>query len=782
MKISSEKFLNIITHSPSALLILTPEFEIIHASHSYLQATMADKRNIVGKNIFEAFPDNPDDPQANGVRNLKASLKEVLKTREPQKMPIQKYDVPRLDGTFEEKFWKVVNVPVIGEDQQIEHIIHSVADVTDQVKTEAALELAVGAAQLGTWEIDLIENSFIHRNLRHDKIYGYEKPQPNWSHEMARQKILTEDVPVYDKAFSEATKTGYIDLEVRIKWEDGSIHWMEVKGKVYYTSKGKPSKAAGVNIDVTEQRLVEEALREAKEEAESAAMAKEEFLSTMSHEIRTPLNAVIGLSNLLLDDHLTAHQKSNLDSLHFAASNLLHLVNNVLDFSKIRAGKIDVTKEDFDLNNLIYKLIKIHQPKATTKNVELVCCLEQKTPGRICSDPFILSQILNNLIGNALKFTDKGRICVSAETSKEEKGERWLKISVEDTGKGIAPDKLDFIFEKFSQQRSFSDGNYEGTGLGLPITKALVEILGGNIEVSSTPGKGSKFSFTMPKIEASLWVKKETRPKEGQELTEDFNAKNLLLVEDVEINRNIILQYLKKWWNVVPDEAENGAKALEMIQEKNYDLILMDLRMPVMDGYEASKMIRKFDSYRKIPILAFTADTRNNRKYSGLFNDIIYKPFEPGDLKYKIQKHLMAPENIDRLSRSTEDNEMGVADLSSFNIWRYTKIAEGKPEMLKKFISVSVKAFEKYKENFLAVKDEAALSDLIHRNTMNVYYINAVGLQEKIEKFRSSLTYKYNQENLHDQKREIVAEFHGIIKGLEELLLSLTESEHTGRL
>ena len=776
----SKDFLNIITYSPSTLLILTPEFEIIHASNRYLEATMADKRSIVGKNIFEAFPDNPDDPQANGVRNLKASLKEVLRTGELQKMPTQKYDVPHPDGTFQEKFWKVVNAPVIGEDQQIEHIIHSVTDVTDQVKTEAALELAVGAAKLGTWEIDLTGNSFIHRNLRHDKIYGYERPQPTWSHEMARQKILTEDVAIYDKAFSEAARTGNIDFEVRIKWGDGSIHWMELKGKVYFSAKGEPTKAAGVNIDITEQRLTEEALRAAKEEAESAAKAKEEFLSTMSHEIRTPLNAVIGISNLLLDDHLTAHQKSNLDSLNFAAGNLLHLINNVLDFSKIRAGKIDVNKEDFDLPNLVFNLIRTHQPKAATKNVELVSSVGQKIPGRICSDPFILSQILHNLIGNALKFTDKGTISVSVEIFKEEKDERWLKFRVEDTGKGIAPDKLDYIFEKFSQQRNFSDGNYEGTGLGLPITKSLVEILGGNIHVSSSPGKGSLFYFILPTTEASLCSKEETQANDRQELIEDLEEKQLLLVEDVEINRNIILQYLKKWWNVVPDEAENGEKALEMVQQKNYDLILMDLRMPIMDGYEASKIIRKYDEYRETPILAFTADTRNNRKYSSLFNDTIYKPFEPGDLKYKIQKHLVAPGKKDRLSPTPKDDEKGETGSSSFDIRRYRKMAEGEPEMLKKFITVSVKGFEKYKEDFLAVKDEAALSDLIHRNTMNVYYVNAVGLQEKIEKFRSTLTGRKKEEELQAEKEKILTEFQIIIDGLKELIPSLSEPEHSG--
>lgn len=773
MKKRSEDFLNIITYSPKEQLILSPDFEIIHASNSYLEATMADKRNIVGKDMFEAFPDNPNDAQANGVKNLKASLDEVLRTQKPHKMPIQKYDVPGPDGTFEERYWDVINAPVIGKNKQIDYIIHSVTDVTEKVKTKAALELAVGAAQLGTWEIDLIENSFIHRNLRHDRIYGYERPQPTWSHEMARQKILKEDVAVYDKAFSEAARTGKIDFEVRIKWEDGSIHWMEVKGKVYFGANGEPSKAAGVNIDITAQRLTEEALREAKDEAESAARAKEEFLSTMSHEIRTPLNAIIGISNLLLGDHLTEPQKSNLDSLHFAADNLLHLINNVLDFSKIRAGKIDVNREDFDLPDLVYNLVGTHQPKAATKDVELVANVGQNTPKRISSDPFILSQILHNLVGNALKFTDDGKVSVSVEIFKEEKDVSWLKFTVEDSGKGIPPDKLDYIFEKFSQQRNFSDGNYEGTGLGLPITKSLVKILGGDIEVYSVPGKGSKFYFTLPATEASLTVQEETQTNDRQELKRDLKEKQLLLVEDVEINRNIILQYLKKWWNLVPDEAENGEKALEMIQEKNYDLILMDLRMPVMDGYEASKNIRKFDAYKETPILAFTADTRSNRKYIKLFNDTIYKPFEPEDLKHKIQKHLSALEKEEAPKSDEKFEKEQAAPLSSFDIRRYEKMAEGKSEFLKKFLTTSLKAFRQYKNDFLAVENQAALSDLSHRNTMNVYYINAVMLQEKIKEFKDALVAQKDEEQLQRLRMEILAEFDIIIDGLNDTLKAL---------
>ncbi len=773
MNKSSTEYLNIIKHSPTAMLILTPNFKIIHANISYLEATMAEKRNIIEKNIFEAFPDNPSDRSANGVTNLNASLKKVLKTRKPQKLPVQKYDVPLPDGTFQEKYWDVLNVPVIGDNGEIDHIIHSVTDVTQQVKTEAALELAVGAAQLGTWEIDLQKNAYIHRNPRHDILYGYAVKQSSWSHDTAKKKILNEDLATYDRAFSEALSTGTIDFEVRTQWEDNTIHWIEVKGKVYFNSNGTPSKAAGVNLDITEQRLTEKALRKAKEEAESAVKAKDEFLSTMSHEIRTPLNAVIGLSNLLLEDNLTENQAFNLNALNFAADNLLHLVNNVLDYSKIQAGKIEVNDENFNLYDLIEKLIKTHEPKAVKKNVELSINFEQKVPKMICSDPFLLSQILHNLIGNALKFTYNGLISVSVEFIKEEKEKKWLRFSIEDSGKGIAPDKLDYIFQKFAQQRNFSDTDHEGTGLGLSITKSLVETLGGEIGVKSIPGEGSKFYFTLPTVEASLCSTEESLVNNQQEQFPDLRKKQILLVEDVEINRSIILQYLKKWWDLKPDEAEDGEQALRMVQKKNYKLILMDLRMPNMDGYEASKKIREMKAYRETPILAFTAETKKDPKHLHLFDDRIFKPFEPADLKNKIQKHLVGLKIKDKLRPGTENEEMRKGERPVFDIERYKKMSDGEPQVLKKFLRISVRAFKKYREDFLAVKEAASLSDLIHRNSMNTHYINTVVLNKKIREFESSLISHKPAAQLQKEKNEILEEFDCILNGLKKVIMSL---------
>lgn len=741
-KISSDNLLNIISHLPNALLLLTPDFRIVFASNSYLKATLANRDTIVGKNIFEAFPDNPEDDTASGVSDLNASFNKVLETKKPQQMPVQKYDVPRSDGTFEEKYWDVTNTPVLDETGKIKYIIHSVVDVTDKVKTEAALQLAVEASKLGTWEMDLTTGNLKHRNVRHDQIYGYKRLQPKWDHGVARKKILPEDLKIYDTAFSEAKKTGQLHFEVRTKWEDGSIHWMEVQGTIYFAPNGNPSRAAGVNMDVTERRRAEETLRKAKEEAEAASRAKEDFLSTMSHEIRTPLNAVIGLSNLLLENDPLEEQKPNLESLNFAANNLLHLINDILDFSKLEAGKMTISEKKFDLSELMLNLKNTHELMASEKGIELKLVIDESVPKRICADQIKLSQILHNLVGNALKFTRQGSVSIAVDLLRKENENLWLQFLIQDSGKGIPEDKLEYIFEKFAQQRNNSESDSGGTGLGLSITKSLLEIMGGTIQVESIHGKGSLFSFELPVKKASFCATGIKPPKRKKEQIAYLQKKQILLAEDVEINRDILIQYLTRWWNIIPDEASNGEEAIKMAQDKQYDLILMDLRMPIIDGYEASLYIRRLNGYQRTPILAFTAENKNKIRHSKLFNGTLSKPFDPSELKQEIQHFLHFSEKAFKkngVTASADAAEKIEPREPTFNISRFKEFADGNHEMLEKLLAGSIKAVEEYRNDFLAAKNEEDLSDLIHKNTTNVHYISATQLTEKMERFKDIL-------------------------------------------
>ena len=421
----------------------------------------------------------------------------------------------------------------------------------------------------------------------------------------------------------------------------------------YFASRGTPLRneqgeiyaVLVVSYDITEHKRTEEALRQAKQAAEQAARAKETFLAHMSHEIRTPLNAVVGLSDLLLQQAPRPEQRENLRTLKFSAQNLRVLVDDILDFSKLQAGKASVEITDVPLANLLDSLQKAHQPLAEERHNQLQFHTDEAIPPAIRTDQLKLSQVLNNLISNALKFTQRGTVTV--ETRLRVQGDTLaLDFSVSDTGIGIAEDKLDQIFETFTQADSSTARQYGGTGLGLSITKLLLALLGSQIQVESQPGKGTRFFFTLP-VQAAL---SSAAPPEKEPLSpDDLSHVKLLLVEDVAVNRMIVSQFTQNWWQLTPDQAANGQEALEAVRQTQYDLILMDVRMPVMDGYEATRQIRALpdNAYRQIPIIALTADTGQEvvaHAEAALFTDVITKPFDPDSLRKKIVQYVIGSE------------------------------------------------------------------------------------------------------------------------------------------
>ena len=422
-----------------------------------------------------------------------------------------------------------------------------------------------------------------------------------------------------------------------------------------YVSRGVPLcdkegniyAALAVSYDITERKQAEEAMLRAKEAAEQAARAKEEFLSHMSHEIRTPLNAVVGLANLLLQQNTNATQTEQLQTLKFSADNLRMLVDDILDFSKLQAGKVTLDETPVRLVELLDSLQKAHQPHAQQQGTDLVFHLDPNLPEHVLLDQLKLSQVLHNLLSNALKFTQAGsvRLAVLLREKPTTLPEDHLLIdfSVHDTGIGIPPDKLTTIFEVFVQADSSTARRYGGTGLGLSITQSLLALMGSRIEVESQPGVGSCFFFVLP---AS-----KTKGQEGAAASPvakaDFSDLKILLVEDLAVNRMVFQQFLRHWWQVRPDEAVNGQEALAMAEQKQYDLILMDVRMPVMDGYRATQAIRDLPGgkYHQTPVIALTADTVEELQRHAppsLFTDVITKPFVPEKAQQTIVRHLVS--------------------------------------------------------------------------------------------------------------------------------------------
>ncbi|MFM2048012.1 MAG: hypothetical protein RI955_558, partial [Bacteroidota bacterium] len=386
-------------------------------------------------------------------------------------------------------------------------------------------------------------------------------------------------------------------------------------------------------------KIKQKELIQAKEIAEEAAKEKQQFASIMSHEIRTPLNAVIGITNLLLMENPKPEQVQELNTLKFAGENLLLLVNDILDFGKIEAGKVALESTPFNLQSLIKNIKNSYTYIATEKGILLKSTIDENLPTFVLGDPTRLSQILTNLISNAIKFTDSGFVEIVLRKMKTiNNNEVKVRFEITDSGIGIPKDKHHLIFESFSQANADTNRKFGGTGLGLTITKKLIELHQSTIQLQSELGKGATFYFDIIFEMANDFMKKN-EPSHPLVETKDIIGKHILVVEDNAFNQLVAIKFLEKWQANV-DVADNGLIALKKLDNKRYDLILMDIQMPEMNGIECTHAIRKNDNeqIKNIPIIAFTAapDADKEKMIAEGMNDCISKPFNPTELFNKI--------------------------------------------------------------------------------------------------------------------------------------------------
>lgn len=385
---------------------------------------------------------------------------------------------------------------------------------------------------------------------------------------------------------------------------------------------------------------VTRSLHKAKEEAENASRAKSDFLSMMSHEIRTPMNAVIGLTNYMIDDKPKRGHVEALNTLKFSAENLLVILNDILDLNKIEANRIEFESMPVDISQLVGRLKQVFERIADEKGLYIKISVDESINRHVLCDSTRTSQVLSNLISNALKFTKEGGVEVQVKELARDAKHITLRFAIIDTGIGISMKDQQKIFESFTQASTSVTREYGGTGLGLTITRRLLNLQRVELQVNSEKGKGSEFYF-IQKFEMTdepLGEKLEKKPLMEREGT----GNSILLVEDNKVNVLVAKKFLKKWGFTI-DLAVNGAEALEKVKQNTYDLILMDLQMPVMDGYEASRQIRAMGV--ATPIIALTASTlmdeREKVKKHGM-NDHVVKPFSPEDLQQKLAKYLQA--------------------------------------------------------------------------------------------------------------------------------------------
>ena len=474
--------------------------------------------------------------------------------------------------------------------------------------TTNQLKLATQAAEMGIWVFHFKDNCF---TADAKVLELYEMPPElldvNLAFEEWTSRCHPEDVEEAVRLLQEsATQLKPLQISFRIVVPSGTkyIHSAAI---IKYDKIGNPIGIVGTNRDITIDKTLEASLIISKEAAENANLAKSSFLANMSHEIRTPLNGVIGLIDLVLQSDLTPLQKDYLTKADMAAKALLSVLNTILDYSKIEVNKLRLERIPFDLHEVLENVHALFSYKAEEKNIDLQFNTDSSIPKRLMGDPLRLQQILNNLVGNAIKFTDAGEVCISI-TAQDEGIQHKLIVEITDTGIGLTPEQRESLFSPFYQADSSFTRKYGGSGLGLMITKELIELMGGTISVSSTPNSGSTFTFTalFDPYEFSIQEFEAITLLDQYHILSTNKDIHILLVEDNDLNQLVASERLKQMGLRV-SIANNGLEAVEMVKDNEYDAVLMDLQMPVMDGFTATKEIRKLPGKKDLPIIALSA-------------------------------------------------------------------------------------------------------------------------------------------------------------------------------
>jgi PAS domain S-box-containing protein len=438
-------------------------------------------------------------------------------------------------------------------------------------------------------EHDADDDAFVGENLytspQGEEMFGYS----DWGDNTLWEEILHPDdrerVVAAQRNFQETGEP--LSIEYRMFHRDGRVVWVRDESVIVRDESGAPLYTQGFWVDITERKRAEEELQQARAEAEAATQAKSAFLATMSHEIRTPMNAVIGMTGLLLDTDLTPEQRELAEVVRSSGDALLHVIDDVLDYSKIEAGKLDLERVPLDLRACVEAALDMIAPVASEKQIELGLLIEEGVPAGIYGDAARLRQVLLNLLSNAVKFTEEGEVVVHADAEPLGAGSHRIRLAVRDTGVGIPQDRMDRLFASFSQVDASTTRRYGGTGLGLAISKRLIELMGGTMWVESEEGTGSTFHLAVTADEAE--VPRVSTP-EGRRL---LGGKRLLVVDDHATNREIVSRQVRAW-GMRPMGVEHPSEALALIEAGDrFDVVVLDMQMPEMDGLALARQIKR---------------------------------------------------------------------------------------------------------------------------------------------------------------------------------------------
>ncbi len=566
-------------------------------------------------------------------------------------------------------------IPLLDELGGVSHIVSIADDVTQRVNAERRLQhqqimlqAAQSIAKLGSGLIDVRTRDAVLSDEMHDllDVPGGTKTTLDDYLDV----VHPDDMAAVQAALAELGQGKPISLEHRLRLSSGVVRYVAVHAIVSeYDAERRPRTLITTLQDVTRQRMDQNALLQAKDQAEAANRAKSAFLATMSHEIRTPMNGVLGMTSLLLDSALDPKQKRYADLIKFSAENLLVIINDVLDVSKIEAGRMEIGEAEFNLAELCDGVLERVRPRADAKGLALALEVVGALPPALQGDGPRIRQVLVNLAGNAVKFTEKGSVTIQVAATDEGPHRRHLRFAVKDTGIGIAPGAQERLFQEFMQVDDSATRRFGGTGLGLAISKKLVELMGGEIGVESEPEKGSTFWFTLNLAVLTARPQTLRASRHGCTVAPASQARlgaRILVAEDNAVNQLVVEGYLTEAGHQVTLVAD-GYEALERVRQGAFDLLVIDMQMPVMDGLEATRAIRALGGVAaNLPIVMLTANAMDSDRRRGMeagVDDYLAKPIDRQALIEAVQRLTLHTDLPSLLTRPPEINDGQFGDL-----------------------------------------------------------------------------------------------------------------------